>query len=58
VGGAQCVLPDDDMAAPLAAFVASVRAGMIAVADEASLARFDAGALTRQLATLLDGITT
>jgi len=35
-----------------------VRAGMIAVADEASLARFDAGALTRQLATLLDGITT
>jgi hypothetical protein len=58
VGGAQCVLPDDDMAAPLAAFVAAVRAGMIAAADEARLARFDAGTLTGQLATLLDGITT
>jgi len=58
VGGAQCVLPDDDMAAPLAAFVTAVRAGMIAAADEASLARFDAGALTEQLASLLDGITT
>ena len=58
VGGAQCVLPDDDMAAPLAAFVAAVRAGMIAAADEAGLARFDAGALTEQLASLLDGITT
>jgi len=58
VGGAQCVLPDDDMAAPLATFVAAVRAGMIAVADKTSLARFDAGALTEQLATFLDGITT
>jgi hypothetical protein len=58
VGGAQCVLPDDDMAAPLAAFVAAVRAGMIAAADEVGLARFDAGALTEQLASLLDGITT
>jgi hypothetical protein len=31
---------------------------MIAVADKTSLARFDAGALTEQLATFLDGITT
>ncbi len=56
VGGGTCVLPDDPMAAPLAAFVAAVRGGSAPVADPSALERYELGHLTSKLATLLDGL--
>jgi glycosyltransferase involved in cell wall biosynthesis len=54
VGGGTCVLPDDHMAEPLAAFVAAVRAGRAAVADPGALGAYELGHLTRELAGLLN----
>lgn len=56
VGGGTCVLPDDSMAGPLAAFVAAVRDGSAPVADPAALGRYELSRLTHQLAGLLDGL--
>jgi glycosyltransferase involved in cell wall biosynthesis len=53
VGGGTCVLPDDDMAAPLDCFVRDVRAGRAAVADRAALERYDVSRLSAELAGLL-----
>jgi len=57
VGGARCVLPDDAMATPLADFVDAVRSGTLQAADQSLVSRYDAGALTAQLAGLLEEIT-
>ncbi len=54
VGGGTCVLPDDAMSEPLAAFVAAVRGGAAPVADSSALERYELGHLTGQLAALLD----
>jgi hypothetical protein len=56
VGGGTCVLPDDRMAEPLAAFVAAVRAGEAPVADRGALGRYELGHLTRELAGILDDL--
>ncbi len=56
VGGGTCVLPDDSMAGPLAAFVAAVRDGSAPVADRAALQRYELGRLTHELAGILDGL--
>ncbi|HTX70807.1 MAG TPA: glycosyltransferase [Thermoleophilia bacterium] len=56
VGGGTCVLPDDRMAEPLAAFVAAARAGEAPVADPGSLGRYELGRLTHELAGILDGL--
>jgi glycosyltransferase involved in cell wall biosynthesis len=56
-GGARCVLPDDDMAAPLADFVDAARTDTLQSADQSLVSRYDAGALTAQLAGLLEEIT-
>ena len=56
VGGGTCVLPDDRMAEPLAAFVAAVRAGEAPVADPGALGRYELGHLTHELAGILDGL--
>lgn len=56
VGGATCVTPDDDMATPLAAFVAAVREGRAPSADREALARYDVRQLTARLAALLDSL--
>jgi glycosyltransferase involved in cell wall biosynthesis len=56
VGGGTCVLPDDPMAAPLAAFVAAVAAGTTPVADPAALERYELGHLTAELAGILDDL--
>ena len=56
VGGGTCVLPDDQMAAPLAAFVRAARDGSAPLADPAALERYELGRLTAELATLLDGL--
>ncbi len=56
VGGGTCVLPDEPMAEPLAAFVAAARAGLAPHADQAALQRYEVGGLTAQLAELLDGL--
>ena len=56
VGGGTCVLPDEPMAEPLAAFVAAVRAGAAPVADPAALERYELGRLTADLAGILDGL--
>ena len=56
VGGGTCVLPDDHMAAPLAAFVRAARDGSAPLADPAALERYELGRLTAELAALLDGL--
>jgi len=50
------VLPDDQMAEPLAAFVRTVRDGSAPVADPAALERYELGFLTAELAALLDSL--
>lgn len=57
VGGAACVLPDEPMGGPLAAFVQAVRDGRGPIADPAALERYELTGLTARLATLLEGIT-
>jgi glycosyltransferase involved in cell wall biosynthesis len=57
VGGARCVLPDDEMTAALTDFVDAARAGTLQAADQSLVSRYDAGALTAQLAGLLEEIT-
>jgi glycosyltransferase involved in cell wall biosynthesis len=56
VGGGTCVLPDDKMAEPLAAFIRAARDGSAPVADRAALQRYELGRLTTQLAGILDGL--
>jgi hypothetical protein len=56
VGGGTCVLPDDPMSTPLAAFVAAVRDGSAPVAEQAALQRYELGRLTGELAAILDGL--
>jgi len=56
VGGGTCVLPDDPMSEPLAAFVAAARAGTAPVADTPALERYELGRLTGDLAAILDGL--
>ena len=56
VGGGTCVLPDDRMAEPLAAFVAAARAGEAPVAAPDALGRYELGHLTHELAGILDGL--
>jgi hypothetical protein len=56
VGGGTCVLPDDPMSTPLAAFVAAVRDGSAPVAEQAALQRYELGRLTGELAATLDGL--
>jgi glycosyltransferase involved in cell wall biosynthesis len=56
VGGGTCVLPDDPMAAPLAAFITAVRGGTAPVADPAALERYELGRLTAELRDILDGL--
>jgi hypothetical protein len=55
-GGGTCVLPDDDMSAPLAAFVAAARGGTAPTADPAALERYELGRLTADLAGILDDL--
>lgn len=54
VGGGTCVLPDDAMAEPLAAFIAAVREKSAPAADGAALERYEVGRLTAELAAQLD----
>ena len=56
VGGGTCVLPDDPMREPLAAFVAAARAGKAPVAGPGALDRYELGSLTAELAGILDGL--
>jgi hypothetical protein len=56
VGGGTCVLPDERMAEPLAAFVAAARAGEAPVAASDTLGRYELGHLTHELAGILDGL--
>lgn len=56
VGGGTCVLPDEPMREPLAAFVAAVRAGQAPLADQAALERYELGRLTAELASILNGL--
>ncbi|MGZ8635279.1 MAG: glycosyltransferase [Solirubrobacteraceae bacterium] len=56
VGGGTCVLPDDQMAKPLAAFVSAVREGSAPVADPAAVERYEVGRLTAELTALLEAI--
>jgi len=56
VGGGVCVLPDEPMAAPLAAFVDEVRQGTAPVTDLTALERYELGPLTAELAAILDGL--
>ncbi|MEI6726735.1 MAG: hypothetical protein WCN81_11005 [Actinomycetes bacterium] len=56
VGGGVCVLPDEPMAAPLAAFVDDVRQGTAPVTDLTALERYELGPLTAELAAILDGL--
>ncbi len=56
VGGGTCVLPDDDMALPLADFVRTVRGGTAPAADGVALQRYDMTHITAQLAALLQRI--
>ncbi len=55
-GGGRVVTPDSDMTAALGDFIADVRAGRVAPADPAVLARYDGRELTRQLGGFLDEI--
>lgn len=54
VGGGACVLPDDAMTEPLAAFIDAARAGSAPAVDRAALERYDLSRLTAELAALLD----
>ncbi|HET6496863.1 MAG TPA: glycosyltransferase, partial [Thermoleophilia bacterium] len=54
VGGGMCVLPDSDMAGPLAGFIESVRLGRASVAEGSALERYDLVRLTAELSMLLD----
>lgn len=54
VGGGTCVLPDSDMAGPLASFIESVRLGTASVAEGSALDRYDLVRLTAELSMLLD----
>jgi len=56
VGGGTCVLPDDQMAKPLAAFVRAARDGSAALAEPAAVERYELGRLSAELAALLDGL--
>ncbi len=56
VGGGTCVLPDDPMSEPLAAFVRAARDGSAPVADQTALQRYELGRLTHELAGILDGL--
>ena len=56
VGGGTCVLPDEPMGEPLAAFVAAVRDGSAPVAEQAALQRYELRRLTAELAAVLDGL--
>ena len=56
VGGGTCVLPDEPMSGPLAAFVQAVRDGQAPAVDRAALERYELGRLTAELAGLLDAI--
>jgi glycosyltransferase involved in cell wall biosynthesis len=56
-GGATCVLPDEPMAQPLAAFVQQVREGIGPAADDEALECYDVARLTARLAGLLDDVT-
>ncbi len=55
-GGGTCVLPDEPMAEPLAAFVAAVREARAPIADPGAFQRYEFGALTVELAGILDGL--
>jgi hypothetical protein len=55
-GGGTCVLPDDPMGAPLAAFVAAARDGTAPTADPAAIQRYELGHLTAELAGILDDL--
>ena len=55
-GAGTCVLPDEPMAEPLAAFVTAVREGRAPVADPAAIGRYELGNLTTELAAILDGL--
>jgi glycosyltransferase involved in cell wall biosynthesis len=56
LGVGTCVTPDEPMAGPLRAFVEGVRAGTVPSQPGSGLARFELGALTTELAAVLDGI--
>ena len=56
VGGGTCVLPDDQMAAPLAAFVRAARDGQRPARRPGGPGALRAGRLTAELAALLDGL--
>lgn len=56
VGGATCVLPDEPMAAPLAAFIAAVRDGATESAAPAALDRYEMSRLTGELAAILHAL--
>lgn len=56
VGGGTCVLPDDDMARPLAAFVEAVRRRAAPVANGVALDRYEAGRITADLVAVLDAL--
>ena len=56
VGGGTCVLPDDQMAEPLATFVRAARDGSAPLAEPAALERYELGRLSAELADLLDGL--
>ncbi|HEX5642044.1 MAG TPA: glycosyltransferase [Thermoleophilia bacterium] len=58
VGGGTCVLPDDPMREPLAAFVAAARGGAAPLADPGALERYELGHLTAELAAILGDLAT
>ena len=58
VGGGTCVLPDDPMREPLAAFVAAARGGAAPLAEPGALERYELGHLTAELAAILDDLAT
>jgi glycosyltransferase involved in cell wall biosynthesis len=56
VGGGTCVLPDDPMGEPLAAFIACVRDGSLPAARTTALERYELAHLTAELAGILCGL--
>jgi glycosyltransferase involved in cell wall biosynthesis len=56
VGGGTCVLPDEPMREPLAAFVAAARGGAAPLADGGALEQYELGHLTAELAAILDDL--
>ena len=56
VGGGTCVLPDERMADPLAAFVRAARENAAPLAVPSALERYELGRLTVELAAILDDI--